>query len=105
MRLRARLPALISPSPTETAPTDVDELIRLIRSYRRQGYAVKIGEAHPKVANIAAPVVDDSGQCVAAITIVAYELSLTKQRLGGLIAAVSTTAREMSERIHASSRT
>lgn len=97
--LTSRLPALISASPTGTASTDLETIVRLIRSYREQGHAVKIGEVHPKVANIAAPVIDESGCCVAAITLVAYELSLTPERLEALISAVSAKAREMGARI------
>lgn len=88
-------------SPTRLAPTTTAALLQEVHRYRKQGFAVKIGHIHDKVANIAAPVVDRSGKCVAAITLVVYELSLTSKRKRELIDAVCKAGRQLGERLSA----
>jgi DNA-binding IclR family transcriptional regulator len=99
--LRARIGPTVEPSPTGLAPTDMTAVIREIRRFRAQGYGVKIGHANAKVAMIAAPVRDPAGHCTAAITVVAYELSLKDRRRRVLVAAVRRSAAELSARLTA----
>ncbi len=99
--LRLRLPATIRTSPTGRAPTEVNEVIRDIRRFRVQGHAVKRSQVHDHVVMIAAPVFDGAGRCVAAMTIVAYEVGLSERRIQALAAAVKRSAHELTRRFGA----
>jgi len=95
IRLAGRIPA----SPTGLAPTRMDAVIREIRRSRRLGYALKVGHAHQHIVTIAAPVLDRSGRCVAAITVAAYEPTVTLARRRLLIACVRQGAKELAGRL------
>ncbi|MGB3770456.1 MAG: IclR family transcriptional regulator [Rhodococcus sp. (in: high G+C Gram-positive bacteria)] len=53
---------------TPTTITDPEDLMRVLRGVRTAGYAVDVGEAVPDVDCVAAPVRDDMGTVVAAIS-------------------------------------
>ena len=99
--LRRLLKRTIRPSPTLKASTDVDFLIRQVRRFRRQGYSVEIGETNEHAGCVAAPVIDLSGRCVAAISIAAPEQRLRSPNRKRLIAAVCEAARSLSHRLGA----
>jgi DNA-binding IclR family transcriptional regulator len=99
--LRALLEATVCQSPAGRAITDVEALIRQIRKFRRQGFAIEINEANEHAGCVAAPVIDSSGRCVAAISIVAPEQRLGKAEREKLIAAVRNQAAQLSRRLGA----
>jgi IclR family transcriptional regulator, KDG regulon repressor len=99
--LRALLQRIVKPSPTGRAPTDPDELVRQIKRFRAQGYAVELNEANEHAGCVAAPVTDVSGRCVAAISIVAPEQRLQRRHRDLLVAAVRRAADKLSRRLGA----
>ena len=50
-----------------------------IRRFRRQGYATELNEANEHAGCVAAPVIDASGRCIAALSIVAPEQRMIKK--------------------------
>jgi DNA-binding IclR family transcriptional regulator len=101
--LRRRLPNSIRPSPTGKAPVALNEVIREIRRFRAQGYGVKRSHVHEHVAMIASPILDGSGRCSAAVTVVVYEAGLSERRVQTLVAAARRTAAEITRRLAARS--
>lgn len=99
--LRSLLQKIVRASPTGRAPTDPDELVRQIRRFRSQGYGFELGEANEHAGCVAAPVIDMSGRCVAAISIVAPEQRLQRRHRDVLIAAVRRAADRLSRRLGA----
>jgi DNA-binding IclR family transcriptional regulator len=88
-------------SPTGSSVTDVPKLIQQIRKFRKQGYATELNETNEHAGCVAAPVIDSSGHCVAAISIVAPEHRLGKQSREGLIEKVREAAAKLSGRLGA----
>jgi IclR family KDG regulon transcriptional repressor len=97
--LMALLKRTVRQSPTGKAILDVKKLIQQIRRFRKQGYATELNEANEHAGCVAAPVIDDSGRCVAAISIVAPEQRLAKDNREQLIAAVRDAADRLSRRL------
>ncbi|MCI0429761.1 MAG: IclR family transcriptional regulator [Rhodospirillales bacterium] len=100
--LKALLPRIIKPSPTKRAPTDPGELVRQIKRFRAQGYGFELNEANEHAGCVAAPVIDASGKCVAAISIVAPEQRLQRSHREILVTAVQRAAGKLSRRLGAS---
>jgi DNA-binding IclR family transcriptional regulator len=98
-RLRAFLEATVRPSPSGRANTDVDSLIAEIRKFRKRGYATEINETNEHAGCVAAPIIDASGRCVAAMSVVAPEQRLDKGSREKLIAAVTAAAARLSRRM------
>jgi DNA-binding IclR family transcriptional regulator len=88
-------------SPTGRAPTDVNTLVAQIRRARAQGYAVELNETNAHAGCVAAPVLDATGRCVAAISIVAPEQRMQRRQRETLIAAVKEHADRLSHRLGA----
>ena len=86
-------------SPTGQAILDVKNLIAQIRKFRRQGYATELNETNEHAGCVAAPVIDGSGRCVAALSIVAPEQRLAKPNRDVLITAVIAAAEKLSRRL------
>ena len=86
-------------SPTAKAMTDVKKLVAQVRRFRRQGYAMEINEANEHAGCIAAPIVDASGRCIAAISAVVPEQRLAKPNRERLIASVTGAAERLSRRL------
>ncbi|CAN5497443.1 IclR family transcriptional regulator [soil metagenome] len=86
-------------SPSGKAILDVKKLIQQIRRFRKQGYATELNESNEHAGCVAAPIIDDSGRCVAAISIVAPEQRLGKENREQLIAAVRDAAEKLSRRL------
>ena len=97
--LTALLMATVRPSPTGRAATDVKKLIAQIRKFRRQGYATEINETNEHAGCVAAPVIDASGRCVAALSVVAPEQRLAKPNRDYLIERVMNAAEKLSRRL------
>lgn len=97
--LTSLLTATVLPSPTGRAITDVKKLIAQIRRFRRQGYATELNEANEHAGCVAAPVVDASGRCIAALSIVAPEQRMIKKNRDSLIASVTAAAKKLSRRL------
>jgi DNA-binding IclR family transcriptional regulator len=97
--LRQRLPAMVRPSPTGKAPTDVDVLIREIREARKRGYAFQLSQAAHHSGAVAAPIIDGSGRCIATISVVAPEHRFRKSHLAMITKAVREAATQLSRRL------
>jgi DNA-binding IclR family transcriptional regulator len=98
-RLAKLLAATVRQSPTGKAIVDVKKLIAQIRRFRRQRYATELNEANEHAGCIAAPVLDASGRCVAALSVVAPEQRLMKSNRERLIASVIGAAEKLSRRL------
>lgn len=97
--LRALLRREVRQSPSGNAVTDVGALVEQIRKFRRQGYATETNEVNEHAGCVAAPVIDGTGRCVAAISIVAPEQRLGPENQQKLIAAARDAARRLSLRL------
>ncbi len=97
--LKELLRRTVKQSPTKRAIVDIEKLIPQIRRFRRQGYATEINEANDHAGCVAAPVIDLSGRCVAAISIVAPEQRLGRDNRKRLIASVRDAADRLSRRL------
>lgn len=86
-------------SPTGRATLDVKKLIAQIRKFRRQGYATELNETNEHAGCVAAPVIDGSGRCIAALSIVAPEQRLARSNRDQLIASVIAAAEKLSRRL------
>lgn len=93
------LSATVKQSPTGKAIVDVKKLIAQIRRFRRQGYATELNEANAHAGCIAAPVLDASGRCVAALSVVVPEQRLAKPNREKLVASVIKAAERLSRQI------
>jgi DNA-binding IclR family transcriptional regulator len=100
-KLRQLLRDTVRPSPTGKASTDLELLIRQIRKFRQRGYSVELNETNEHAGCVAAPVIDASGRCIAAISIAAPEQRLKAPNRARLIEAVCDSARRMSRRLGA----
>jgi DNA-binding IclR family transcriptional regulator len=99
--LEALLQRSVRQSPTGRSLTDVPKLIQQIRKFRKQGYATELNETNEHAGCVAAPVIDGSGRCVAAISIVAPEHRLGKANREALIRKVREAAAKLSSRLAA----
>ena len=97
--LRRLLRQTVRASPTGKANLDIELLIRQVRRARQQGYSTELGEANDHAGCVAAPVIDASGHCIAAISIAAPEQRLKQTNRARLIAAVREAARQLSQRL------
>lgn len=97
--LTALLEATVRPSPTGRAATDVAKLITQIRRFRRQGYATELNETNEHAGCVAAPVIDASGRCIAALSVAAPEQRLAKPNRDYLIVSVIKAAEKLSRRL------
>jgi DNA-binding IclR family transcriptional regulator len=99
--LRLLLRKTVRPSPTGKASTNVEFLIRQIRKFRQRGYSVELNETNEHAGCVAAPVIDASGRCIAAISIAAPEQRLKVSNRVRLIDAVCESACRLSQRLGA----
>ena len=97
--LRDLLKATIRQSPTGNAIMDVDRLIAQIRKFRRLGHAFELNEANEHAGCIAAPIIDQSGRCFAAISVVVPEQRLNKANRDRLVSSVTSAAERLSRRL------
>ena len=98
-QLRKLLTQTVCQSPSGRANTDVDSLMGEIRRFRKRGYGIEVNEANEHAGCVAAPVIDNSGRCIAAISIVVPEQRLAKGNREQLIAAVRQAAEKLTQRM------
>jgi DNA-binding IclR family transcriptional regulator len=72
-----------------------------VRKARKQGFFSELNETNEHAGCVAAPVIDGSGRCVAAISIVAPEHRLTKTNREALTKKVCAAGAELSKRLGA----
>ena len=99
--LGALLKRSVRQSPTGRSVTDIPKLMQQIRKFRKQGYATELNEANEHAGCVAAPVIDGSGRCIAAISIVVPEHRLGKQNRESLIKKVRAATAKLSGRLGA----
>lgn len=97
--LKTLLERTVWQSPSGRAIVEVEKLVAQIRRFRRQGYATEMNEANEHAGCVAAPVIDGSGRCVAAISIVAPEQRLGRSNRDVLIRAVCEAAKRLSRKL------
>ena len=96
--LTSLLEKSVRQSPTGRATTDIPKFIQQVRKFRRQGFATELNETNEHAGCVAAPVIDGSGKCVAAISIVVPEHRL-KQNRDALTQQVRAAAANLSQRL------
>jgi DNA-binding IclR family transcriptional regulator len=79
--------------------TDVDALMTRLAEIRELGYSVTRGEVDNDVLGIAAPIRDDTGAVVAAVSVAAVASRVPSDRQEDVVHAVHTAAAEISDRL------
>ena len=79
--------------------TDVDALTTRLAEIRELGYSVTRGEVDNDVLGIAAPIRDDTGAVVAAVSVAAVASRVPPDRQDEVVQAVRTAAAEISDRL------
>ncbi len=92
------LTATVRQSPSGKATMDVKKIIAQVRRFRRHGYAIELNEANEHAGCIAAPIIDTSGRCIAALSVVVPEQRLAKPNREHLIVCVIKAAEKLSRR-------
>jgi len=99
--LTSLLSKSVRQSPTGRATVEIDKFIQQVRKARKQGFFSELNETNEHAGCVAAPVIDGSGKCVAAISIVAPEHRLTKTNREALTKKARAAAAELSKRLGA----
>lgn len=84
---------------TEATLTDVDALMTRLGEIRELGYSVTRGEVDSDVLGIAAPVRNDAGVVVAAVSVAAVATRVPPARQDAVVDAVRRAAVEISDRL------
>ena len=84
---------------TPVTLTNVDSVMARLEEIRRLGYSVTRGELDNEVLGIAAPIRDDSGAVVAAVSVAAIASRVPPTRQHEVVAAVCAAASEIGERL------
>jgi DNA-binding IclR family transcriptional regulator len=74
---------------------DVDALMDRLAEIRSSGYSVTSGELDPEVLGIAAPIRDEAGTVVAAVSVAAVASRVPADRLPQVVDQVLDAAREI----------
>jgi len=90
------------PAFTPRAITDPPRYLEELARVRRRGFATDDEEYLPGVRAVSAPVHDARGRVVATVTVVGSSTRLTRARLAGVAAAVTSAAQAISRRLGAS---
>ena len=99
--LTSLLSKSVRQSPTGRATVEIDKFIQQVRKARKQGFFSELNETNEHAGCVAAPVIDGTGRCVAAISIVAPEHRLGKANREALTKKVCAAAAELSKRLGA----
>jgi DNA-binding IclR family transcriptional regulator len=99
--LTSLLSKSVRQSPTGRATVEIDKFIQQVRKARRQGFFSELNETNEHAGCVAAPVIDGTGRCVAAISIVAPEHRLGKANREALTKKACAAAEELSKRLGA----
>jgi DNA-binding IclR family transcriptional regulator len=86
---------------TEKLPLSLDEWIKQMHRYAREGYTLDLGENQPRIRCVAAPIRDGSGKIVAAISVTSTVDYTDDQRLAELIPLVKSVADQISIKLGA----
>ena len=78
---------------------DVDALVRRLDRIREDGYAVTRAEVDHDVLGIAAPIRDQTGRVVAAVSVAALATRVAPEDEDGIIARVRSAANDIGERL------
>jgi DNA-binding IclR family transcriptional regulator len=84
---------------TPATLTDVDELLERLRRIRSDGHSVTRSELDPDVLGIAAPILDDAGQVIAGVSVVALASRVDAATEGRIVEAVRSAADDISKRM------
>ena len=84
---------------TPATLTDVDMLMKRLAHIQRAGYSVTRGELDPDVLGIAAPIRDEQGHVVAAVSVAALASRVFPEAEGEFARKVLEAAREISDRL------
>lgn len=84
---------------TENTLTDVDALLARLATIRDAGYALTVAEVDPDAVGIAAPVFDEAGDVVMALSVVTTRRRAPEERRDSLVTAVTDAAQAISERV------
>jgi DNA-binding IclR family transcriptional regulator len=84
---------------TPATLTDVDALMERLDRIRSDGYSVTRGELDAEVVGMAAPIVDESGAVVAAISVAAVASRVPPARQDKVVGLVRAAADEVSGRL------
>ncbi|MFJ6730131.1 IclR family transcriptional regulator [Streptomyces sp. NPDC091281] len=87
------------PRYTDATHTDPDELRARLAEIREQGHAIGRGELDPDVLGVGAPVTDDHGAVVAALSIAALSHRVPDREVPRYVKAVREAAAELSDQI------
>jgi DNA-binding IclR family transcriptional regulator len=99
--LQALYPEPALPPVSANAPATLAELKRMLREDRARGYAVSESFFEQGVSAVAAPVRDESGAIVAAVSVTAQRPTLEPRALRErLVKQVTEAARELSHRLN-----
>jgi DNA-binding IclR family transcriptional regulator len=89
-QLRAFTPATL---------TDVDTIMERLDRIREDGYSISRAELDPDVVGIAAPIRDEAGRVVAAVSVAALASRVSRQQEPEIIRRVQDAAREIGDRL------
>lgn len=84
---------------TPTTLTDVDALMRRLKQIRDDGYSVTRSEVDHDVLGIAAPIRDDAGRVLAAVSVAALASRVDDETRQRMIAEVRAAAEEISRNV------
>lgn len=80
---------------TARTVTDVDDLMTRLAEIRSLGHSVTRGELDSDVLGVAAPILDEAGTVVAAVSVAAVASRVPAAREGAVVAAVRAAATEI----------
>ena len=97
--LRQLYPEDPLPAYTSRTPTTLDQLLALIEQHRTEGHGVSQGGFETGISTIGAPVFNDRGEVVAALSITVPAQRVNDAELPGLVEHVTGAAAQLTERI------
>ncbi len=84
---------------TPETVTDVDVLLERLGQIRRDGYSLTRAELDPEVLGIAAPIRDEAGKVIAAISVAALASRVPPDKTPDVAREVESAAREIADRL------
>lgn len=84
---------------TPETVTDVDKLMRRLKQIRKDGYSMTRAELDADILGIAAPIRDESGRVVAAISVAAVASRVPPKKTAAVVTAVKSAADDIAARL------
>lgn len=84
---------------TASTLVDVDALMERLETIRAAGYAISRAELDPDILGVGAPVHDDTGQVVAAVSVAALASRIAGEAEAGIVGHVLAAAQDISDRM------